>query len=458
MRFARNFFVCAVIAVFLAAACVQPAPDSRPWMLDPAATAPQSLEPQSPKVVLPTQRPDGSPYLTPTPDSPHSIPAVQVSGALASDFKIIPDSELVYGPVSSTLDVDALIQQWGGYLSHHSEYVEEKGMTLTGAEIVKQVSYEYSVNPRLLLALLEYQSGWATQKDISEKLQTYPMKLIDDTRQGLYIQLSWAANQLNYGYYSWKAGAISSAQLQDGTAVTFSSSLNAGTVAVQRVLGLLKAGDGWSKSVSADGLYATFVSLFGIPFDLAIEPLIPSGLTQPTMQLPFEKGDTWSFTGGPHSAWGNGAAWAALDFAPPSDVFGCFTTNVWEVAVADGLIVRSENGEVVLDLDGDGLEQTGWTVLYMHVETRDRISVGTRVKAGDRIGHPSCEGGYSTATHLHLARRYNGEWISADGNLPFVLDGWTSQGSGVEYNGYLVKGKKSIVAEDGIINENQIKR
>ena len=128
------------------------------------------------------------------------------------------------------------------------------------------------------------------------------------------------------------------------------------------------------------------------------------------------------------------------------------------MAVADGVIVRSGNGAVVLDLDGDGREQTGWVVLYMHLESRGRVIVGTRVNAGDRIGHPSCEGGYSTATHLHLARRYNGEWIAADGSLPFVLDDWTSHGDGNEYNGYLEKKGNSIVAEDGIINENQISR
>ncbi len=458
MKSMLRSLICILSCLFLVAACVQPAQESRPWMLDTAAAAPPSLTDSSAKMVLPTQRPAGSAYSSPTPDSPHRIPAAQVSGAASSDFKIIPDSELVYGPMSSTLDVEAFIQQQGGYLSRHSEYVDEKGMTLTGAEIVKQVSYEYSVNPRLLLALLEYQSGWVTQSEISGKLQTYPMKLIDDTRQGLYIQLSWAANQLNFGFYAWNVGAISSAQLADGASITFSLVLNAGTVAVQRLLGLLRGSEGWVKSVSADGVYATYTGFFGIPFDLSVEPLIPAGLSQPSMQLPFEKGDTWSYTSGPHSAWGDGAAWAALDFAPPSDIFGCFQTDVWEVAVADGVIVRSENGEVVLDLDGDGLEQTGWTVLYLHVEDRGRVAVGTHVKAGDRIGHPSCTGGYSTATHLHLARRYNGVWISADGAMPFVMDGWTSQGSGVEYNGYLVKGNKSVVAEDGIIDENQIKR
>jgi hypothetical protein len=90
--------------------------------------------------------------------------------------------------------------------------------------------------------------------------------------------------------------------------------------------------------------------------------------------------------------------------------------------MAPGLIVRSGNGIVVIDLDGDGYEQTGWAVLYLHIATKDRIALGSWVETGDMIGHPSCEGGVTTGTHVHIARRYNGEWIPADQTLPFVLD------------------------------------
>jgi LasA protease len=109
-------------------------------------------------------------------------------------------------------------------------------------------------------------------------------------------------------------------------------------------------------------------------------------------------------------------------------------------------------------LDGDGLEQTGWTVLYLHVDSSERVKAGTYLHAGERIGHNSCEGGFSTGTHLHLARRYNGEWIPADGPLPFDLDGWISQGAGSEYDGYLVKDGVSIEAWAGRRDDNQISR
>jgi hypothetical protein len=128
------------------------------------------------------------------------------------------------------------------------------------------------------------------------------------------------------------------------------------------------------------------------------------------------------------------------------------------VAAADGLIVRSDLGEVVQDLDGDGFEQTGWVILYMHVGSGDRIPFGARVRAGDRLGHPSCEGGISSGTHLHMARRYNGEWIPADGILPFVMDGWVSGGLGTQYDGTMSRGDVVLEACGCRNDENQISR
>jgi hypothetical protein len=94
----------------------------------------------------------------------------------------------------------------------------------------------------------------------------------------------------------------------------------------------------------------------------------------------------------------------------------------------------------------------------MHIDPRDRVEIGSRLQAGDKIGHPSCEGGISTGTHLHIARRYNGEWIPADQDLPFNLDGWITQGLGYEYQGLMVRGDQTIRAEDTKTDFNRIER
>jgi LasA protease len=97
-------------------------------------------------------------------------------------------------------------------------------------------------------------------------------------------------------------------------------------------------------------------------------------------------------------------------------------------------------------------------VLYMHVETRDRVQPGAQLNTGDRIGHPSCEGGLSSGTHVHIARKYNGEWIPADQQLPFVLSGWVSRGTGDLYDGFMENSGKQVEAYAGRSANNVIKR
>lgn len=384
-----------------------------------------------------------------------NVPA-RITSTTPSDFKIIPDSELVYSPASTDFDIKEFIKSQGGYLASYQGYVGED--VLSGIQIVKRVSQEFSVNPRLLLALLEYQSGWVTNRQVDYSNIDYPMGNLDQKYQGLYMQLSWTANMLNRGYYLWKINALPYTPLDDGTIAPMSTVINAGTAAVQYMLGLNSSVADWQHAVSEGGVFYTYTKLFGIPFDRTIDPLLPADLVQPEMILPFEEYVAWSYTGGPHAGWGSGSAWAAIDFAPPGYEYGCYTSEAWVTAAADGLITRSEDGVVVIDLDGDGLEQTGWTVLYLHIESRDRIPVGAHVEAGDRIGHASCEGGVSDGTHMHFARRYNGEWISADIGIPFVLSGWTSAGYGDEYSGILTKDGVIVYSWNGRVRDNQIRR
>jgi LysM repeat protein len=375
------------------------------------------------------------------------------------DLKLIPDSELVYGPASIHFDLTGFVTDHLGYLGSYTEEVE--GRTRTGAEIVQLVAQRYSLGPRVLLALLELKAGWVTDPDPAEETLYFPMGTYDEYREGLFQQLSWTADQLNSGYYGWKNRDWTTLRLLDGTRVAIAPGLNPGTVAVQNYLAQIAAGETWEDLVGPEGFAATYERLFGTPFAYTVEPLVPSSLAQPTLYLPWEEGQIWYLTGGPHGGWGSGSGWAALDFAPHGEV-GCQVASEWATAAAPGLVLRSERGEVVIDLDGDGYEQSGWVLTYLHVASEDRVEAGTWVERGDRIGHPSCEGGVSIATHLHFARRYNGEWIAAsDGPVPLVLSGWTAEKGAREYDGTMVKGDQireacecTLDSFNGLLSDN----
>ncbi len=377
-------------------------------------------------------------------------------GAPAPAVKLIPDSELVNGPWNAVYDLRGFIEQYDSQLAIYRESLN--GETLTGAEIVARVGREYSVNPRLLLAALEYQSGWVRGRAAHLDDLAFPMGVRQPARSGLYQQLAWAANALNTGYYGWRANALNAFVTQDDVLAPADPTLNAGTAGVLYLLAQLYPEAEWRQAASAEGLLATYQSMFGWPFDWGIDPLLPANLQQPPLQLPFEPGVPWVFTGGPHGGWDSGSAWAALDFAPPAEQEGCLQSEAWVVAAADGLIVQAANGAVYQDLDGDGNLGTGWVLLYMHIESRGRVTAGTALRAGERIGHPSCEGGISTGTHLHLARLYNGEWISADAGLPFVLDGWVAGGTGTLYDGTLTKDGRTLEACECRAPGNTIQR
>jgi LasA protease len=376
-----------------------------------------------------------------------------------SSVKIIPDSELVYSPSAVDFDVEAFINQAGGYLSRYEEWLGSTQWT-SGAEIVKKIATENSINPRLLLALVESQSGWVYGLPSNPKQEDYPLGKVDLSLKGLYSQLAWAVNQLSVGYYGWREGWVTEILFSDGVSARLAPDLNSGTVAIQYYIAQLYDTPGWLGAIDPNaGFPALYERMFGNPWlrAMKVEPLYPPNLSQPDMILPFLIGQIWSYTGGPHGAWERDGARAAIDFAPGSTESGCVESNAWVVASAPGLIVRAEHGAIVEDLDGDGNEQTGWDILYLHVN-KMRVGVGDWVETSDYLGHPSCEGGIATGTHVHIARKYNGEWISADGPLPMELSGWTVHAGTIPYEGTMTKEEATITSSIYGSGESQITR
>jgi murein DD-endopeptidase MepM/ murein hydrolase activator NlpD len=364
-------------------------------------------------------------------------------------IQLIPDNELIFSSSAIDFDIAEYVTQAGGYLSTHREYLKSTGW-MSGAREIERLAKENSINPRLLLAILDYEAHWVRGKPENEFRIDFPLAQENFRYKGMFMQLVWGINQLSKGYYDWRAGKMTELTFQDGNKLRLEPTLNAGTVGLMYYFSRNHSMNEWLRIMDqASGFLPFYQSMFGDPWSRAeiTGPIFPPGINQPEMALPFEVRSAWAFTGGPHAAWEHDGPMAALDFAPPSARTGCLANDKWIVSSAPGLVVRSGNGVVVVDMDGDGSEQTGWNILYLHVAAQGRVAEGEWVEKDDHIGHPSCEGGTSTGTHLHFARKYNGEWVIADGPLAFVLSGWTVYAGEKPYLGKMVKGDKVITAD-----------
>ncbi len=373
------------------------------------------------------------------PGFPMKIP-IYYEALWGTPYQILPDQLYINGPAQVRFDTAAFINQHEGWLKTYLEPGIDGNRT--AASTVDLVAGNFSISPRLLLALLEYQAQGLSEPAIPDTI--YYLGYKNANYKGLYLQLVWAANTLNNGYYTWRSGALDEFETPDGRIQRPDPWQNAASVALHYYYSRQYNTPRYDQAIGAGGLAQAYTTLFGDPWKTSAAHL-PGSLQQPALQLPFDTHSDWNYTGGPHTGWGKGEPFAAIDFAP-TGVSECNATNEWIVAMADGLITRSDSAIIVLDLDGDGREQTGWIIFYLHVATLGRVQAGRQVLAGEKIGHPSCEGGESSGTHIHIARKYNGEWVLADGPLAFNMGGWVVQSGSKAYEGTLTRFSRTIIA------------
>ena len=405
--------------------------DSLSWRFGCTAEEIFKANPQIPEDV--TTLPPGFPMKMP----------IYYEGFWGTEFQIIPDAAFVYGPDLIDFDLKAFLESTDGWFKNYRASIGDK--RLDAAEILTYYGQNLSLNPKMLLALIEFQTGALSnsQRDASSEGAFLGF---DNNHRGPSLQISFVGDLLNEGFYSYFNNEMSRIEHKNGSFENIDPWQNSATVALHAYFSLLYDGDDYAFAIGPDGYAKTYQELFGDPWRRNTT-VLPGSLLQTELILPFDSGTVWSYTGGPHAVWGELKPYAALDFAPPTESQGCVHTDQFAVAVADGVVVRTDSGTVLLDLDGDGDERTGWVIYYLHLAEEGRVKVGTVVKQGDRVGRPSCEGGNATGTHVHIARKYNGQWIPAASSiLPFVMNGWVPVEGNQPYEGYLVRGIQTVRA------------
>ena len=176
-------------------------------------------------------------------------------------FQILPDSQYVNGPAAIGFDTGAFVASHPGWLKDYRAYAADANRT--GVEIVDIVAINYSVSPRVLLAVLEYQTGALSQP--VPPSGSYPLGEEDYTHAGLYMQLIWAANVLNNGYYGWRTGSLTNLEHLDGNIERPDPWQTAATVAFQYYYIQHYSLEDYTRVIGPGGLAHTYQALFGDP-------------------------------------------------------------------------------------------------------------------------------------------------------------------------------------------------
>lgn len=145
------------------------------------------------------------------------------------------------------------------------------------------------------------------------------------------------------------------------------------------------------------------------------------------LSLPFATGETWVYTGGPHSNGGTSTPpLSSVDFAVD------LRTNAGLVRAArEGYVVRSSSCPNYVRVDhGDG-----WSTGYYHL-TNEAVSNGQYVSRGTVLGKISngvgC-GGWSSGPHVHFSTLRYSSHVNISG---MDIGGWTILAGNSAYYGW----------------------
>ena len=331
----------------------------------------------------------------------------------------ISDGQFVWGPNVGKFDVAVYLTQRGSPLAAYAP------------ELALWASYS-SVNPKVLLAALEFRSGlvsgipsgW-TEDDVLTEIEETALTMATAFYEHLY---TWGDRRPRLTAQPKDPPVV---VLPDGTAVQIDSDTPSGSFALAALVAEFANPSRFQTAMAAGGA-GSFESTFGALFpsvDLqsASNEIDPPGTPPADMlQFPFAMGATWNF-GGPHSWNGDGTApFSSMDFftggatcaAPP---------YLYTVSAASGITERQGSYTCWLEIDHGG----GWETSYYHLRN---LAPPASVERNAPLGTIACEicaGGFATGPHVHFSLKFNGAYTSLEG---VELTGWTIHVGPEAYN------------------------
>lgn len=342
----------------------------------------------------------------------------------------IADEQFISGTLRDQLAVARFLEAEGSILAGN-ELEPVSGRPMPAAAALAFLGEAYTVSPSLLLALIEMEHGMLSERELP--------KAFSD-------RLRWQARMLSrwfYDYY-YRQGAA-----RDGGPGELNAG-NAGTYALRNYFfaqvygrGAYPAGEG-ERDVQLAAWERTLAATYGRYFGslwagrlAARRPAAADYNALPSLELPWNGDGIWYFTGGPHNFDGsNRLPLSGVDFQPVG-YGGCnppVAREQWVVAAAGGRTVGYQSWWLKLDHDFDGDVMSGWQTVYGHLA--HGVAPGLYITPGQRLGNPSCYGGFASGVHVHFGVKFENVWQPV---MDISLSGWHFERGEEAYEGWMVR-------------------
>lgn len=381
-------------------------------------------------LLRPTLTPVAEPITIATVDSQRDDTTI-AGVAAPEDAVFFNDQRLMYEPGQFTPQIQAFLDQQPGPLKSMVLRVGDRQHTV--AEVLLGQSFYSSLNPDVLLALLEQQSKLLSTPNPSQDQFDWAMNYRGENgnKRGLQVQIRWARGQITRA----KRDYLDYLPLTyaDGSQGDAPPNLSLSEYALARVLAATTTPD--QLGTKLNDFLATYTRLFGDPRPAPANWPTPS---QPFLHRPNEKtamvtsffDHDWPFltqNGGTYSYWGRNEPDLSYDghdgwdyaLAPPDVALAAATGDVVFAGNADD---NCNTRAVIID------HGNGYRTLYWHL-SQVGVQIGQRVETGAAIGVIG-ESGCAFGPHLHFGVQFLGRNVDPYGWCSPTADPWAANPSG----------------------------
>ncbi|MBD1557790.1 M23 family metallopeptidase [Vibrio sp. S9_S30] len=350
------------------------------------------------------------------PEEAFAVTPFQVKKLDISSPQLINDRVFLYGPELYEMD-------WDDFFAQNAPLLAEK------KEVIMHWAGYASISPKLILSLIEMQSGLVSEPD-EEKLEN-PLPGLTN-KIGFDAQVKAVTLRLSQRFYAFEEALnreksalpqystpailalqstlseIRSSEQEREHTSNSNAQLNELLDAYEQVF----AGESLVRSLQPKSDELTLSAKSSV--DNSAENSANNSADNSaddtfTLHFPWPSGSVWRSSGA-HSFSGFEYPYSSLDFSNSKGGWGSDTP--WVQASHGGTVTRHSRCNITVT------HSSGYATNYYHMDnlqynTGDNIAAGAWLgRYANNISTALCEGGHSSAPHLHWSLLRNGRYIS----------------------------------------------